>query len=421
MSPRGGGGGDRTPEERERARRERERRRYERAGEPVPDHLLEPHERADAAPFEPEPPAPEPAHEPAPPEPEPVSFFDEPAPEPPAREPEPPAPGPAPTPQFREPEPPAAPPEPSPLQETQQWDVTEAWEDDHAARRAPDPDATQAHETIPSFPSEAVAPTPPPVAPLDPPAGEHADEREAPLGTRRVSRAHLPHIHRPGRGDGKKRRNAGDLPKGRGVRVKRPGEVTGAGGRRRRSAGPRIVAGVVVLVVLALLWFVNGIFQPIGGGGDGSGRVVVRIPAGSSAGDVAKLLEERRRLVELLLQPARLCRRQALGPALGHVHAQTGHEQWRRAGRAHRRARPGESAAGRDRVDTGRAQPPRDESDRRESGAERRLPDRLAQLESARPDEIRRAERRDAGGLPLPGDLRGAEGRRRSSGSSTTS
>jgi UPF0755 protein len=46
------------------------------------------------------------------------------------------------------------------------------------------------------------------------------------------------------------------------------------------------------VLVLLLLWFVNGIFQPIGGG-DGSGSVVVRIPAGSGAGDVAKLLEQR--------------------------------------------------------------------------------------------------------------------------------
>jgi len=289
MSPRGG---ERTPEEREAARRERERRRLERAGQPIPDHLLEPHERADAAPFEPEPP-----REPEPPAREPAPFFDEPAPEPPAREPEPPAPAahepaPPPVPPAREPEPPApAAPEPQPpardpepLQETQQWDVTQAWHEEPApsAAPAPDPDATQPHETIPSFPAQADEPA----------TGEHTDEHEAPLGTRRVSRAHLPHIHRPGRGEGGRRRGGGDLPKGRGVRVKRPGEVMGSSGPRRRSAGPRIVAGVVVLLVLALLWFVNGIFQPFGGG-EGSGRVVVRIPQGAGAGDVAKLLEER--------------------------------------------------------------------------------------------------------------------------------
>ncbi len=329
--------GDRTPEERERARRERERRRYERAGEPIPDHLLEPHERADAAPFEPEPepapPSPAPV-EPA--EPEPVAFFEEPAPAPAARR--------RPSRPAREPEPPATPPEPSPLQETQQWDVTEAWVDEPAAPRAADPDATQAHETIPSFPSEAVAPTPPPVAPLDPETGEHTGEHEAPIGTRRVSRAHLPHIHRPGRAGGKQRGGGADLPKGRGVRVKRPGEVMGAS-RRRRSVGPRIVAGVVVVLVLLLLWFVNGIFQPLGGGGDGSGRVVVRIPRGlgrrrrrQAAGG------ERRDLLELLLQPARDRRRQARRPPLRHVHAQRGHEQRRRARRADGAAAGRESA-----------------------------------------------------------------------------
>ncbi|MDW5594700.1 endolytic transglycosylase MltG [Conexibacter stalactiti] len=286
MSPRGGG--DRTPEQREAARRDRERRRLERAGEPIPDHLLEPHERAAA---EPEPPAaPPPASEPEPvffdapaaAEPPPAAhepFFDEPAP--PPHEPEPPRAEPAsPRPAAHE-----------PLQETQQWDVTEAWNDDAPSRApeppvpgleppAPDPDATQLHETVPdvpSFPSQ-------PADPAAPATGEH----EEPLGTRRVSRAHLPNIHRPQRG-GKKQR--GDVPKGRGVRVKRPGEVM-AGSRKRRSAGPRIVAGVAVVLVLALLWFVNGIFQPFGGG-DGSGRVVVRIPEGASAGDIASLLEER--------------------------------------------------------------------------------------------------------------------------------
>ncbi|HST39440.1 MAG TPA: endolytic transglycosylase MltG [Conexibacter sp.] len=326
MSPRGGG--DRTPEQREAARRERERRRLERAGEPIPDHLLEPHERAAAAP-EPEPPAPPPAAEPAAPEPaffdepdvpradappradEPPPFFDEPAvpvPPPPARDPEP-APR---EPFFDEPAPPPRPPEPpraadaavpppaahEPLQETQQWDVTEAWNDEPAPPPrerapeppvpgleppAPDPDATQVHDTlgeVPSFPSATDD------VPAVPPPGDGVEE---PLGTRRVSRAHLPNIHRPQRGG--KRQRGGDVPKGRGVRVKRPGEVM-AGSRKRRSAGPRIVAGIVVLLVLALLWFVNGIFQPFGGG-DGSGRVVVRIPRGASAGEIADLLEER--------------------------------------------------------------------------------------------------------------------------------
>lgn len=324
MSPRGGG--DRTPEQREAARRERERRRLERAGEPIPDHLLEPHERAAAAP-EPEPPAPPPASEPepaffdepdvpradAPPRAdEPPPFFDEPAVPvpPPARDPEPAPEREAffdePAPPRREPEPPrpadpAVPPPAAhePLQETQQWDVTEAWNDEPAPppRRerapeppvpgleppAPDPDATQVHDTlgeVPSFPSATDD------VPAVPPPGDGVEE---PLGTRRVSRAHLPNIHRPQRGG--KRQRGGDVPKGRGVRVKRPGEVM-AGSRKRRSAGPRIVAGIVVLLVLALLWFVNGIFQPFGGG-DGSGRVVVRIPRGASASEIADLLEER--------------------------------------------------------------------------------------------------------------------------------
>jgi uncharacterized YceG family protein len=331
MSPRGGG--DRTPEEREAARRARERRRLERAGEPIPDELLEPHERP-APPPEPdvsEPaasasPSPEPAFFDAPDAPPradaPPPFFDEPAmpaPPPDAREPEPePASSffdePAPPP--HEPEPPRAEPrDPSArrahedaLQETQQWDVTQAWNDEPGSppRRQPeppvpgleppahdpapvppahDPDATQAHDTladVPSFPSDAVAPSAPPA-----PAAAAGAPDEEPLGTRRVSRAHLPNIHRPQRGG----KRGADVPKGRGVRVKRPGEVM-SGSRKRRSVGPRIAAGVIVLLVLALLWFVNGIFQPFGGG-EGSGRVVVRIPEGAGAGEIADLLEER--------------------------------------------------------------------------------------------------------------------------------
>lgn len=288
MSPRGGG--ERSAEDREAARRARERRRYERSGEPIPEHLLEPGERAAAAPpaFEPEPdfaapaePAPEPepfafdepaaAHEPpappAPHEPEPVesspfdAFLSQPDERTAAHEPAAAQP-------HDEPAAPADPPLPPPvslpreeLQETQQWDVTRDWTGEHGT--VPDPS------------------TPPPVE----------GEREAPLGTRRVSSRHLPHIHRPTRGGGKRR--GGDLPRrGRGVRVKRPGEMA-AGSSRRRSAGPRIVAGVVVVLVIVGVWFLNSIFQPFGGGGDGSGNVTVKIPQGASSGEIADLLEAR--------------------------------------------------------------------------------------------------------------------------------
>jgi UPF0755 protein len=320
MSPRGGG--DRTPEEREAARRARERRRYKRAGEPIPEHLLEPDERAAAAP---PPPPPARAYEPAAVEPEyeappehvepeyeappehvepeyeappehvepeyeapPEHVEREPfvpfAEEPVAHEPAPPASEPAPEPRIREagaPAPREADPAHHELQETQQWDVNEAWVgEDHALSQAPEAPAPELEPMR----------DPAPRAVVDGPAtDEH--EREEPLGTRRVSGVHLPHIHRPTRG-GKRRSDVPRPGRGRGVRVKRPGEMASGGARRRRSAGPRIAALVVVLLAVVLVWFLNSLFQPFGGG-DGSGGVVVRIPNGASSGEIADLLETR--------------------------------------------------------------------------------------------------------------------------------
>ena len=359
------GGGERTPEEREAARRERERRRYEKAGRPIPEHLLESHELPAAEPapsFFDEPAAGEPAFE-QPPAHEPPPFHDEPAPahEPRAVRDEPPREEPAP--RHREPAPappaPAAPRRDEPAhdpQATQAWDVTESWLDDvephqsrepreatrqapppaetppeparEAAPRAPepeppvpeqdphatqaydvhagdgpsqpaaddahatrahdvtadhDPQATQAHDVVGDWTDEH--------ATVDPPSEEH----ETPLGTRRVTgreRMHLPHIHRPTRGGKGKRRD--DLPgKGRGVRVKRPGEVAGGGTlRRRRSVAGRIAAGVVLLIAVAIVWFLVSLFQPFGGG-EGTGSVTVRIPQGATAGEIGDLLAER--------------------------------------------------------------------------------------------------------------------------------
>lgn len=320
-----GSKGERTPEQREADRRERERRRYERAGEPVPDHLLEPGERTAPAPdatggYDAEP-----------------SFFDEPAHLPGADQQPEPAAEPEPSRRRRrpDPEPPAAaPPAPEPSsppvadppahdpQATQQWDVTESWLDEvdpqhpsppaparEAAPRAPepeppvpeqdpyatqaydaqdareaahDPQATQAHDALAPHTDDH------PVA-----AAPVADE-EAPLGTKKVSghqRPHLPHVHRPTRSRGKKR---GEQPgRGRGVRVKRPGEVAGGGSSRRRASLPgRIAALVVVGLALVLVWFLVSLFQPFGGG-DGKGSVTIKVPQGANAGQIGDLLADR--------------------------------------------------------------------------------------------------------------------------------
>jgi UPF0755 protein len=67
--------------------------------------------------------------------------------------------------------------------------------------------------------------------------------------------------------------------------------VPPAGHRPRHRRGPRIVAALVLLAIVAGIgWFLVSLFQP--GKGDGSGRVVVKIPNGASVGDIGDLLEQ---------------------------------------------------------------------------------------------------------------------------------
>ncbi len=67
------------------------------------------------------------------------------------------------------------------------------------------------------------------------------------------------------------------------------------GGNRRRgiigalARHPFRIAAVVILIVV--LWFLNGLFQPFHG--DGHGKVAVRIPKGASASEIADILEKR--------------------------------------------------------------------------------------------------------------------------------
>jgi hypothetical protein len=74
-----------------------------------------------------------------------------------------------------------------------------------------------------------------------------------------------------------------------------------AGGRRRFGGGAprrptprwgRLVAlGVALAVLVAVGWFLNSLFQPFKG--DGEGEVQVVIPQGSSLGEIADLLEDK--------------------------------------------------------------------------------------------------------------------------------
>ena len=60
---------------------------------------------------------------------------------------------------------------------------------------------------------------------------------------------------------------------------------------RRRSPGRHaLLFGIVAVVVIALLFIANGIFEPFKG--EGSGNVVVRVPAGVNAGDVGSILAD---------------------------------------------------------------------------------------------------------------------------------
>jgi len=223
----------RTPEEREAARLERERKRAAREGRPLP---------------------PEPA--------------------PPAAEPLPPAPPPdamrvsGPT----DPENVALPPEPEPAhdpQPTQMFDVTTTWTDEHPAVPA-------AAEPEPTFePTAAAAPEPaaaPPTLTLEP---------EVPLGMRRVTRQERVASASPKRG--RKPPVPPAPPRGN-----RPARTPSPGGPRW---GLRIGALLALVLVVLAGWFLWSIYQP--GAGDGSGRVVVRVPSGASVGEIGDLLASR--------------------------------------------------------------------------------------------------------------------------------
>jgi UPF0755 protein len=144
----------------------------------------------------------------------------------------------------------AHPPEPAhDPQPTQVFDVPSQWTEERAAVAAP------------------AAPEPEPPAPA-PAAPE--PEREVPLGTRRVTRGARPPA----------------LPRGP-VRTPRP---AGAQAGRPRW-GVRIAAALVIAAIVVIGWFLWSVYQP--GTGDGSGRVVVKVPSGASVGEIGDLLAAR--------------------------------------------------------------------------------------------------------------------------------
>ncbi|MBJ7329074.1 MAG: endolytic transglycosylase MltG [Solirubrobacteraceae bacterium] len=234
------GGGERSAADRERARLEREARRAEREGRPVPELSGDPAPAEEPLPPEAEHPVPAPV-DPGPPQGDP--FTPDPVPVEPAHEPLPVPEDPAPPqgdPFVPEPE---APPVPEP----------EDWLD------ADEPEVRR------------IQPNPP--APPPAPAGTLPAEPEAAIGATKAPRG-----PRGPRGRGKRpiASPPGDAP--RGVR------------RARRWRRP-VAIGALLLVLFGMLWVVNALVQPFGG--EGEGRVVVRIPEGASARDVGDLLDEK--------------------------------------------------------------------------------------------------------------------------------
>lgn len=127
-------------------------------------------------------------------------------------------------------------PQPEPAhdpQPTQMFDVTSQWTEERAAVAAP--------------------PEPEP-------------EPERPLGTRRVARTTRPPV--PPR-----------------TRAPRPASAGGASWGRRSVA----LLGIAAIVVAG--WFLWSVYQP--GKGEGSGRVVVRVPRGATVDEIGELLADR--------------------------------------------------------------------------------------------------------------------------------
>ncbi|MFA9271656.1 MAG: endolytic transglycosylase MltG, partial [Baekduiaceae bacterium] len=203
-------------------------------------------------------PAPAPAPAPAPePEPEPEPLP-EPAPEPaPAPEPEP-EPEPVPAAPHREAMP--APEDPAPAH-------GDPFATAQAPAVAPEDDWLQAGEP------EVVRIQPDPPAPPPAPAGTLPPQPEAALGATRAPRVST-------RGRGAKRQRPIASP---------PGDAP-VGVRRARRWRRPVAIGFLLLVLVGVLWLLNALIQPFGG--EGEGRVTVRIPEGSSARDIGDQLDE---------------------------------------------------------------------------------------------------------------------------------
>jgi peptidoglycan lytic transglycosylase G len=280
---------ERSAADREAARLERERRRAKREGRPLPEEPAAPSLGDEAPPDEPplreepppdeapagdepapdEPPArgealhdPAPMHddapvhhdddpgdddeprwapfddEPADDEPEAVDLPADPAPDP-RPDPEPPWPDPAPEPE----------PVPGPM------------------REPVDPQSTQPLEPVGAIYARRTVSLP---RPQTEELGHHTDAWDRPIGTVRVSR-----------GDYEAQPGAPGMPPHRNIGVQ----------KTRRRWLRRFVVMLVILALAAVAVFAFMLYQPFHG--KGYDAVVVKIPPGSSAGDIGKLLSSK--------------------------------------------------------------------------------------------------------------------------------
>ena len=282
---RGGDDRERSAADREAARLERERRRAQREGRPLPDEPAEPSPSDEAPPDEPpshddpppdEPPAPDeppvgddppargealhdeaPMHDDAPlhdddddpsdDEPRWAPFDDEPADDEPEAVDLPPEPVADPRP---DPDPPWPDPEPEPVPGPMRENV--------------DPQATQPLEPVGAIHARRTVSLP---RPQTEELGHDTDSWDRPIGTVRVSR-----------GEYQAQPGAPGMPPHRNIGVQ----------KTRRRWLRRFVVLLLILALAAVAVFAFMLYQPFHG--KGYDAVVVKIPPGSSAGDIGKLL-----------------------------------------------------------------------------------------------------------------------------------
>jgi UPF0755 protein len=167
-----------------------------------------------------------------------------------------------------------------------------------------EPAATEQAEFIPADPYAELDPVPqerrardagrpaiPPLTPLPPPGEERVVVGRGRRSTDAAARSRIAggsgatarglRGRKGGRGGGDAGASAGRGGGGR------PGQHAHAGGGRRFTRA-RVAALVALAIAIALVWFLLSLFQPFAG--NGTGKVIVQIPKGSSSSKIGTIL-----------------------------------------------------------------------------------------------------------------------------------